>query len=421
MAVKQKHSVAWFVWFLASFFYAYQYILRVLPNIMMPDIMQKYHIDAGVFGQYSGLYYLGYAGMHIPLGLMLDKFGPKKVLPVCMILTVLGIIPLLLSESWVFPILGRFLIGIGSSAAILGVFKVVRMTFTEQRFTRMLGFSVTIGLLGAIYGGQPVNFMLKTFGYESVLKMIALLGVCLAFITYWIVPAIEKPSENTSVWQDIKAVFQNKQVLTICLLAGLMVGPLEGFADVWGKQYLITSYGLSDSLASTMPSLIFLGMCVGSTLMSLLAEKTKAYFEIIILSALGMGGMFALLLLGLFSVSYMSIAFIFVGILCAYQILAIYKASTYVPDHLVSLTTAVANMIIMTFGYFFHSVIGKMMSLFWDGAVYNNTPLYNAESFTYGLSVIPIALIIAAFGFMVFYVRDKQKGLYKAEVTAMKV
>src|SRR5690606_28501787 len=100
-------------------------------------------------------------------------------------------------------------------------------------------------------------------------------------------------------------------------------------------------------------SLIFLGMCVGSTLMSLLAEKTKAYFEIIILSALGMGGMFALLLLGLFSVSYMSMAFIFVGMLCAYQILAIYKASTYVPDHLVSLTTAVANMIIMTFGYFF--------------------------------------------------------------------
>lgn len=419
MAVKQKNSVAWFVWFLASFFYAYQYILRVLPNIMMPDIMQKYHIDAGVFGQYSGLYYLGYAGMHIPLGLMLDKYGPKKILPVCMILTVIGIIPMLVSDLWIYPILGRFLIGIGSSAAILGVFKVIRMTFSEQRFTRMLGFSVTIGLLGAIYGGQPINYMLNTLGYESVLKIIAALGLALACVTYWVVPAIATTAESTPAWQDIRSVLTNKKVLTICLLAGMMVGPLEGFADVWGKQYLITAYGLSDSLAATIPSLIFLGMCLGSTAMSLLAEKTKAYFEIIIVSALGMGSIFTILLLGYFSVTYMSVAFGFVGILCAYQILAIYKASTYVSDRLVSLTTAIANMIIMTFGYVFHSIIGKVINLFWDGSYYNNTPLYSVESFTFGLSIIPIGLILAATGFTIFFLRDKQQAVYKSEATAL--
>lgn len=416
MVVQKKRIVAWFVWFLASFFYAYQYILRVLPNLMMPEIMQKYQIDASGFGQYSGLYYLGYAGMHIPLGLMLDRFGPKKILPLCILLTVAGLIPLLVSDLWVFPMIGRLLVGVGSSAAILGLFKVVRMTFNEKRFTRMLGFSVTIGLLGAIYGGQPVNLMLKAFGYENVIKAIACLGVGLALITYWGMPAIEKPAYSSSIWSDIKSVFLNKKVLTICFLAGLMVGPLEGFADVWGKQYLVTSYGLSDALASTMPSLIFLGMCFGSTVISVLAEKTSAYFEIIILSALGMSGIFALLLLGLFSVSYMPVAFVFVGVLCAYQILAVYKASTYVPEHLVSLATAVANMIIMIFGYVFHSIIGKVVNLFWDQTMYNNMPLYNAESFTYGLSVIPIALGIAGFGFMVFYVKDKQRIFAEVKV-----
>lgn len=418
MAVQQNKYLAWFIWFLASFFYAYQYILRVLPNIMMPDIMQKYQIDAALFGQYSGLYYIGYAGMHIPLGLMLDKYGPKKVLPVCMVLTVAGLLPLLISDLWIYPILGRCLMGIGSSAAILGVFKVIRMIFVEQRFTRMLGFSVTIGLLGAIYGGQPINYMLNTFGFERVIHIIASLGVLLAMVTFIVVPPITKAAQHATVWEDLKAVLTNKSVLTICFLAGLMVGPLEGFADVWGKQFLMTGYGMSDQLAAAMPSLIFLGMCIGSTLMSLLAEKSNAYFEIIIISALGMGAVFTILLLGLFSISVMSVSFGLVGVLCAYQILAIYKASTYVPEHLVSLTTAVANMIIMTFGYFFHTVIGKVMNIFWDGTMVQNVPFYSAEAYVYGLSVIPIALITASVGFTAFYIRARQKQTIAVNLTA---
>lgn len=409
MAVRQNKLLAWVVWFLASFFYAYQYVLRVLPNIMLPDIMQKYQVDAGLFGQYSGIYYIGYAGMHIPLGLMLDKFGPKKVLPVCMFLTVLGLVPLLVSDLWLYPVIGRFLMGVGSSAAILGLFKVVRMIFDEIKFTRMLGLSVTIGLIGAIYGGQPIHYLLQSFGYEIVISAVAAIGIILAVVTFLLVPDLEQSVTSQSVIQDIKAVLSNRRVIAACMLAGLMVGPLEGFADVWGKQYLMTTYGLSNNVAATMPSFIFLGMCLGSTIMSLLADKTKAYYELIILSALGMGFIFSALLLGWFTLSIMGLAFGMVGILCAYQILVIYKVSTYVPTHLVSLTTAIANMIIMLFGYVFHSLIGKIMSLFWDGSMIDKTPVYSSAAFGYALSVIPIGLMIAAVGFTYIYLRQKTK------------
>lgn len=398
---------AWFVWFLASFFYAYQYILRVLPNIMMSDILQKFHIEAGAFGQYSGLYYLGYAGMHIPLGLLLDKYGPKRVLPVCMLLTSLGVLPMIYADNWIYPTMGRMLIGIGSSAAILGVFKIIRMTFESKHFTRMLGFSVTIGLLGAIYGGQPVNYLMHTFGFEIVLKTIAATGILLAAATYMVIPQHKAESNSQSVWQDVKAVLTNKMVIGICLLAGMMVGPLEGFADVWGKEYLKTSYGLTDSYAATLPSMIFLGMCVGSSLMSLVAERTRAYYEIIITSAIVMGCTFVGLLLGIFPPQALSVVFFIVGVFCAYQILSIYKASTYVPTHLMGLTTAVANMIIMVFGYVFHSLIGKIMDMKWDGQIIDGTAVYQANAFSIALSIIPIALLLAAVGYGIIYLKDR--------------
>jgi len=400
--------IAWFVWFLASFFYAYQYILRVLPNIMMSDILQKFHIEAGAFGQYSGLYYLGYAGMHIPLGLLLDKYGPKRILPFCMLLTSLGVLPMIYADNWIYPTMGRMLIGIGSSAAILGVFKIIRMTFESKHFTRMLGFSVTIGLLGAIYGGQPVNYLVNTFGFEIVLKVIASTGILLAIATFLVIPQQTIESSSQSVWQDMKAVLTNKMVLGICLLAGMMVGPLEGFADVWGKEYLKTSYGLQDNYAAGLPSMIFLGMCLGSSLMSLVAERTRAYYEIIITSAIVMGSMFIGLLLGVFPPQILSFILFIVGIFCAYQILSIYKASTYVPTQLIGLTTAVANMIIMTFGYIFHSLIGKIMDMKWDGQIIDGTAIYQADAFSIALSIIPAALLLASMGYGAIYLKDKK-------------
>lgn len=400
--MQQRSTIAvWSMWLLASFFYAYQYVLRVLPNIMMLDIFEKFHIDAAIFGQYSGLYYIGYAGMHIPVGIMLDRYGPKRILPICMILTVMGLLPLLFAEHWIYPALGRLMIGMGSSAAILGVFKIIRMSFPEERFTLFLGFSVTIGLLGAIYGGQPVNALMQLFGWEKVLQVIILLGIVMAVATYYIVPAQPIMNSQDSWWVSVKAVLCNPQIMLVCFLAGLMVGPLEGFADVWGKEYLKSVYQLSDKVAASLPSLIFLGMCFGSPVLSWISAKTRSYFGFIILSGVVMGLAFIFLLTGDVPVTWLAALFVIVGVFCAYQILAIYLASTYVGENLVGLTTACANMIIMTFGYVFHSAIGKIMSARWDGReLVDGVPYYDASAYTQGLMVIPVGLLLASVGYI---------------------
>ena len=388
--MSSSRAFAWIVWLIASIFYAYQYILRVMPNIMMNDIMQQFHIDAAAFGQFSGVYYLGYSLMHLPVGIMLDRFGPKKVLPLCMLMTVVGLTPLMISDYWLYPIVGRTLIGMGSSAAILGVFKVIRLTFSEKHFTRMLSFSVAIGLIGAIYGGGPVDYMVQTMGYQKVIGFFAILGVALAITTFIIVPPIKK-YKSKSIMGDIKAVFSNKKVMMICLLAGMMLGPMEGFADAWGTAFLKENYALEGLLAASLPSAIFVGMCFGSPILSLIAEKTNSYFGTIIASAIIMAVVFYGLLLHLLHVDYLTVLFMIVGMCCAYQIIAIYKASTYVKEQLVGLTTAAANMIIMVFGYLFHSLIGYIVNAL-GGA-------HDAKALVWGLVIIPIGLTIGAVGF----------------------
>jgi MFS family permease len=394
-----SRTAAWFVWVIAAIFYAYQYILRVMPNVMMCNIMEHFNIDSVVFGQFSGVYYLGYSLMHMPIGIMLDRFGPRKVMSGCILLTVLGTLPIIYTDHWIYPIIGRVLIGIGSSAAILGAFKIIRMVFEEKHFTRMLSLAVTIGVLGAIYGGGPVSYMMDNLGYKAVVEIISAMGVLLAIITYIIVPDME-PTPHGTVFSDIKTVLTNWRVVLLCISAGFMVGPMEGFADVWGARFLNHVYDFDMKLSSSLTSMVFIGMCFGGPLLSLIAEKTGSYNGSIIGAGIIMFVCFVVLILGFLTQKTIIISFFIVGICCAYQIMAIYKASTYVPDNVAGLTTAVANMIIMIFGYGFHSVIGYIVHIFGGSE--------SKEAFIYGITVIPVALAIGVIGLLVLNYADRK-------------
>ncbi|MEB3703074.1 MFS transporte [Candidatus Bealeia paramacronuclearis] len=415
MTTKMNMTMKWTLWCIASLFYAYQYILRVMPNIMIGDIMTQYQIDSAVFGQFSGVYYIGYSLMHLPLGLLLDRYGPKNILPLFMGFTVLGTLPLVLSDFWLYPIVGRFLVGMGSSAAILGVFKIIRMTFPENRFTRMLSFSVMIGLIGALYGGRPVNDLKMLYGFHDVIWGVLIIGIALIGITYFMFPPHTHAEKEETAFEEIRTVMTTKKALLVCFLAGLMVGPLEGFADVWGAQFLKKVYQFDDKTASGLPSLIFVGMCFGAPVLSYFAEKTNDY-GVIILSAVVMAISFLLLLSGIMNQTTLSIMFVVVGVLCAYQIIAIYKASTYVPEKNIGLMTATANMIIMIFGYVFHGIIGQIIRYVEGGGADIST--YSASSFLWGISVIPLALVISSLGFMMLLISEKKSEILGSKVRA---
>ncbi len=380
----------WLIWAIGSIFYAYQYVLRVMPSVLMQDIMNKYDIDAATFGQFSGVYYIGYSLIHIPVGILLDRFGPRKVMPLFMVLTVLGMAPLIFSEFWIYPIVGRALVGIGSSSAILGVFKIIRISFPEEKFAWVLSLAVTIGLLGAIYGGAPVQYLHARFGFDSVVGLMMMGGIILSALAWIMIPEYVGVSKSESILTEVKIVFGNFRVIAICFFAGLMVGPLEGFADVWGPTFLKTVYGIEPTVAAGLPSMMFFGMCFGGPILSKIAEKTGRTLLVVWASAVLMCLAFIALLVTSITPAVMSVLFFGIGILCAYQILAIAQASVIVPSSAAGLTSAVANMIIMMFGYLFHTVIGVIVHAF-D---------MSADGLIWGVSVIPVGLFMAAVGYL---------------------
>lgn len=404
MSVNRKMAV--FLWILVSVFYAYQYIFRVLPNLIIPEMIDIFGIGAENIGD-LGVYYLGYGLAHIPLGILADRFSAKKVIPVCILLCSLGNLPLIMSDSWNITIWGRIIVGIGSSAAPIALFKVISQCFNERLFERLLGASVACGLIGAVFGGEPLQAAFDSYTWQVVLQYTIYFGIALSIVTFILMPKEDnevEENEKSSIWSDVKMVLTSKQVLMLSILGGFMLGPLEGFADVWGKEFFIQVYNYDSDIAARLPSLIFLGMIVGCLFIGHVSSKTKAYFGIPIFAGVVMGGVFTAVLMLKCSCALMYLLFSVVGVLSAYQIVIIYKATTYMPKRLTGMTSAVTNSIIMAFGFISHKIIGLRMSKF--SIVLNDAVHYPEEAFIKALAIIPIGLFLGAFGLMILKMKD---------------
>lgn len=404
----------WIMWAFSTFFFAYQFVMRVAPGLIMTDLMQKFQIDASAYGLFASLYYVGYAGMQIPVALLLDKYGPKKVISISAFLCALGTLALVCTDHWFIALASRFLIGAGSAAGFLGTSKIISLWFPEKQYTQMVGLTFTFGLLGAIYGGKPIGYLISIFNWESVILCVGFVGIFTAVVLFFILrnplqDRVESQKE-TSVLKDLKNTLSDKRLMLIAFANLLMVGALEGFADVWGVSYLVAVKGIAKSDAALMTSTIFFGMVFGGPILAYCADKLKSNYTVTSACGFLMGLIFIALLTfcSILNNSTLTILFWITGILCCYQVLIFSMGVSLVPKSQASITVAFLNCINMLGGSFFHGVVGSLMDVFWTGNTENNLRIYSAETYTCALMVIPIAAILG--GSMLIYVNYKKRS-----------
>ena len=397
---ERKKFISIMVWFCITMFYCYQYILRALPNSILPNMMSKYGVGASEFSSFAAMYYAGYVIMHIPIGIMLSRFGARTVLPICIVITSIGLVPLAYCDSWTAVVIGRTLTGIGASAAIVGALQIFRIIYPDK-FSRMLGFMVFFGLITVVYSGPPLAKVILLIGVDTTISILLYSGLALAAFTYLLMPKSAEETSRSSVLIDIKATLGNPKLIMASLLAGLMIGAMEGFADAWGSVFMITVYGLEKSVADSITLSVFLGMCAGCIILPYIADKTRMYYGVTIASGVIMILCFIYILSGTATSDTLYYACLVSGVFCAYQVVIISKIATFVSEERSGVAAAIANMIIMAFGLFFHKLIGITLDWQWAGKMTQGVKSYSVEAFTNSIAIIPASAAVAIIGFAI--------------------
>ena len=394
----------WVVWALAVAFYFYEYLPRVSVSVMVTQLEKAFMVQAGALGLLSSLYLFAYAPMQLPVGLMMDRFGARRLLTFAALgvgaaAVVFGLSPYL----WAAEI-SRFVMGGASAFAFIGMIYVCSHWFDDSKLAIMIGLGNSIGMLGAVGGEGPLSFFINNFGWRLTMVGMGILGLILGAIIYLVVrnepPEMakhgteSKPSIPFS--STFKLIVHNKWSWLNAIVCLLFYAPTGAFAALWGVPFVQTTYGLSTTAAGFASSMFFLGTICSGPFIGLISDRQGKRKPLLLfttfltfLSVLALIYVPALPVWAIFALFFASGAFSGGQLLC-------YSLAIELNDPIAKGTSvAFTNFMVFLGSASLQPLVGFILDRVWDGTMSAGAPIYSTGDFRIALLCFPAAVLLS--------------------------
>jgi predicted MFS family arabinose efflux permease len=167
--------------FLAGYYVSY--IFRAVNAVLGPGLAAEFGLSAAQLGLLTGVYFFSFGLFQIPLGVLLDRFGPRRVNGTLLLLAAAGAVVFSISQSFESLVMGRALIGLGVSACLMASMQAFVLWFPAERTATMIALAYSMGGLGAITASVPLELALRHFDWRQIFQALAVvtLGLSAAF------------------------------------------------------------------------------------------------------------------------------------------------------------------------------------------------------------------------------------------------
>lgn len=395
-----KKLLPWFMWGCGALFYFFQFILRVSPSVMTTEMIEYFQVDEFILGTLTSAYYYGYSFSQIPVGISLDKLGPRRPLIFACLLCTIGASTFILTHDIFLCTIGRFLIGVGSAFGLITCIKIANLWFDHAKLMLVISLTIFLGTTGGAFGGGPLSRIIDAFGYNSTFYLFIFIASFLAFAS-WVIVKDKNPSQDPendeierNLIESIKCLIKNPQTWFIGLFGSLSYIPLSGFCDLWGPPFLMNVFGVHKQVASDAVSMFYIGVGIGCPLTAICTDFLKSHTFLMRYGALVTLTFFAIL------IYYPSLPFSLVypllfsaGFFSSTQFIAFVCTVTLNPKNMSATSSAFHNMLCMISGIVYQPLMGLLLKLFWDGSTISGKAIYTPLDYQVAMSLLPICLI----------------------------
>lgn len=405
---KSKKSVllGWTICLLGAVFYCYEYLLRIQPSVMVPELMRQFNLSAEQFGALTALYYVAYTPMQLAVGLLTDIFGPRRMLTLAVTLCTLGSLIFGYTESAYVAGFGRFLIGFGSAFAFVGVLKLASIWLPSNRFAMFAGLATALGMVGAMVGDVQLSVLVTKIGWQETIFFSSVAGLVLTPLIWFIVRDSHSEVDPTGTTEQVPVksafagmgdILRNNQMWIAGLIGCALFMSLSVFAELWGITYLQAAHGYSSQEAATACAMVFFGWLVGAPLSGLISDRLRSrrvplFFGSIISAVI----ISWVIYFPVNSITLMQVLLFLFGVFSSTEVICFAIGRESCPYHMSGAAVAFINMLVMVGGFIFQPLAGYLLDWSWTGIIANGLRQYTTENYQVALSMLPIALIISA-------------------------
>lgn len=389
------------VYALAVLFLFYEMGLQVSPSVMAFDLMRDFSIDSATLGVMAGCYFYSYSLMQLPAGLMYDRLGARLLLTIATFVCVIAAFFFATTHTVFWAAIARFLMGFGSAFAFTGVLVVSAFWFRPHHFALLTGLAQFFAGLGAMGGAYPLALLIRYLGWRDVMMIIGFAGIVLGLLIWLFIR--DHPQERLGknlvssphIKESISLVFKKSQNWWAALAAFASWSPVPLFAALWGGPFIVTKFKVSNEVAASSISVIWIGMALASPILGWLSDRIKRRVLLMQISAL-VGLVVTTLFIYISNLPFWSsyILLFFLGAAACSQLLTF--ALIKDRNKPTSLATAIGfnNMAVVLGGAIFQPIVGLILDRLQPANQIQGATVYTTKEFQIALVIMPLCYLV---------------------------
>jgi MFS family permease len=247
--------------------YGISYFFRNVNAVAGPTLAREFLLGPQGLGFLTSSYFFGFSAAQIPLGILLDRYGPPRVGAGMALASGIGAVIFALAGSTVEIGIGRALIGMGAGAGLMGAMSAVHLVVGRDRAATVTGWIMIAGGLGAMFASTPTQWALDAYGWRSIFFVLA--GACAA-IAVWLGSRARymRPAASGQTLKQllggVREVFSARRFWQVGMVIGLTLGTFLAFQSLWAATWMRDVAGYTDRTAvSNVLLALNFGMAIG--------------------------------------------------------------------------------------------------------------------------------------------------------------
>ena len=306
--------------------YTVSQFLRTSIGVLSPNMMNDFNINPNDMGLLGGVFFLSFAIFQIPAGILIDRFGPRKVMSSVIIFAVLGSIIFALSNSFYSLLIGRIFMGLGCSICLMGSLVLITRWRDTNQFSKLAGIILAVGGIGGLLATTPLSYFSELYGWRLSFWLAAVVTFFVMLLYYFVLEDrdkglfINKKNKLISP-KNLFFVLKERNFKFMIPMSLMSYSSLVVILGLWGAPYLKDIHGLDSIERGKILMLMAISWNIGSFVFGRLRSIFGSYKRVVIFGSIGV--IFLLFVLSFISninITYLYILFCILGFFGAFSV-----------------------------------------------------------------------------------------------------
>lgn len=381
--------------------YFLSYLYRVVNAVIAPDLLEELALAPSSLGLLTAIYFITFASFQLPLGILLDRYGPRKVEASLLLFAGLGAYIFSQATSLSGLVVGRAFIGFGVSSCLMAAFKAYTMWFPKEKWPLVNGFQMAAGGLGALVAASPVEFALGYTDWRGLFFILAIATIASALFVFIVVPKNNISTGGETIGQQldgIKIIFTSRTFWSLAPLTTASQATFLSIQGLWSGPWLTNVAGYNRADTAQTLSMVALAMIVGFITIGWLTQWLgRKNISTTHTAVAGMSFfMLAQLLLIILPIKFAIPVWIIFGFTGTTSIIAYAALSQSFPSELSGRVTTAINLLVFVTAFCSQWFVGWVIDLFTP----NSSTLLAVGGFQVSFSLL---LLLQLAGLISFY------------------